>query len=419
MSDSHQEVTGLLDHSARLSLKQKFKVVERRSTLRALALLAPLLCFLVAFYVIPIGSILYHAVEDTKVRKILPRTSISLATWDQKNLPEEKIYADLVVDLKESYKNKTLPQAGMRLNEEISGFRSVVMKTARKFKSDVEPPYKEKVISVNDAWADIRYWKAFQASTGPFTSRYLLSVVDLQRTFDGEVKQAAEERSIYIGYLSRTIKISFVVMLICCLLGYPMAFVVSGTTEKTRRILLLLILIPFWVSLLVRTTSWFILLRTDGVVNDLLLWIGMIDQPLELIFNRFAVYVSLVHIMLPFMVLPIYSVMRGISGDLSRAASSLGAKPTAAFLTVYFPQTLPGLGAGCILVFVVTLGFYITPALVGGAKDQMLSYLIANFVNRLGNWSMASAVAILLLVSVILVLLALFRIFKLNRMRLI
>ena len=178
-----------------------------------------------------------------------------------------------------------------------------------------------------------------------------------------------------------------------------MAFVVSGSTERIRRILLLLILVPFWVSLLVRTTSWFILLRTDGVVNDLLLWIGMIDQPLELIFNRFAVYVSLVHIMLPFMVLPIYSVMRGVSRDLSRAASSLGAKPTAAFLTVYFPQTLPGLGAGCILVFVITLGFYITPALVGGAKDQMLSYLIANFVNRLGNWSMASAVAILLLVS--------------------
>jgi putative spermidine/putrescine transport system permease protein len=419
MSESGHDAVRLLDDSKRLSLKQKFRAVQRRSTLRALALLSPLLCFLIAFYVIPIGSILYHAIDDPKVREILPRTSLSLATWDQKGLPEEAVYAHLVADLKESYKNKTLPQAGMRLNEEISGFRSLVMKTARKFKSEVEPPYKDKVISVNDAWADIRYWKAFQASTGPFTSRYLLSVVDLQKTYDGEIKQAPEERSIYVGYLFRTLKISFVVMLICCLLGYPMAFVVSGSTERIRRILLLLILVPFWVSLLVRTTSWFILLRTDGVVNDLLLWIGMIDQPLELIFNRFAVYVSLVHIMLPFMVLPIYSVMRGVSGDLSRAASSLGAKPTAAFLTVYFPQTLPGLGAGCILVFVITLGFYITPALVGGAKDQMLSYLIANFVNRLGNWSMASAVAILLLVSVILVLLALFRIFKLNRMRLI
>ena len=160
---------------------------------------------------------------------------------------------------------------------------------------------------------------------------------------------------------------------------------------------MILVLLPFWTSLLVRTCAWIVLLQSKGVVNDSLLWLGIIDEPLPLIYNRFGVCVAMTHILLPFMILPLYSVMKAISPAYMRAAASLGAPPLTAFLRVYLPQTLPGIGAGCLLVFILALGYYITPALVGGAADQMISYFIALYTTETVNWGMASALGAMLL----------------------
>ena len=197
-----------------------------------------------------------------------------------------------------------------------------------------------------------------------------------------------------------TFWIAIVVTLLCAGIGYPMAYVMAMAGKRTGRLLFILVLLPFWISLLVRTAAWVVLLQKEGIINGALLALGLVDAPQQLIFNRIGVYVAMVHILLPFLILPLYSVMKSIPRDHVRAAASLGAPPLSAFLTVYFPQTIPGLGAGCLLVFVLSIGFYVTPALVGGSADQMLSALIAQSALGTANWGLASALALVLLCCV-------------------
>jgi ABC-type spermidine/putrescine transport system permease subunit I len=164
---------------------------------------------------------------------------------------------------------------------------------------------------------------------------------------------------------------------------------------------MVLVLLPFWTSILVRTYAWMVLLGRQGIVNQLLLWIGLIDEPLRLLNTTFAVYVAMVHILLPFMILPLYSVIRGIEGNLLRAAEGLGASPFGVFRQIVLPLSLPGISAGCLLVFILALGFFITPALVGGPKDLMIAVLIQQQV-ELFDWPFASALAVLLLATALL-----------------
>ena len=390
-------VTG--EHAGR-SLEAKLRAAQRRRKLKAIALVAPLFLFIVVVFVLPILSILYFSVDDPKLPRILPRTAEAVAQWDGGALPDEAAYEALVTDLVDAYEAKTAAVIGMRLNYEISGFRSMVMRTARRAKRIEEPPYQAALIGLDERWGQIEYWRAIKASSGPFTTRYLLAAVDLERHWDGSVGRAPPERTIYITYLKRTFWISFWVLVYCIAIGYPMAYLIATTTRRLSRILLILVLLPFWTSLLVRTAAWVVLLQTEGIINTMLITAGITSEPLSLIFNRIGVYVAMVHILLPFLVLPLYAVMRNIPDSQMRAAASLGARPVSAFLSVYLPQTLPGLAAGCLLVFILALGFYITPALVGGASDQMLGYLIAEFATRTGNWGMSSAIGVLLLVSV-------------------
>ena len=392
-------VTAPLEHPGR-SLETKLRAAERRRKLNAFALVAPLFLFIVVVFVLPILSILYFSVDDPKLPLILPRTHEVVARWDGATLPDEAAYEALVTDLRDAYEAKTAAVIGMRLNYEISGFRSMVMRTARRAKRIEEPPYQAALIGLDERWGHIEHWRAIKASSGPFTTRYLLAAVDLERHWDGSVGRAPPERTIYISYLKRTFWISFWVLVYCIAIGYPMAYLIATTTRRLSRILLILVLLPFWTSLLVRTAAWVVLLQTEGIINTMLITAGITSEPLSLIFNRIGVYVAMVHILLPFLVLPLYAVMRNIPDGQMRAAASLGARPVSAFLSVYLPQTLPGLAAGCLLVYILALGFYITPALVGGASDQMLGYLIAEFATRTGNWGMSSAIGVLLLLSV-------------------
>ncbi|MEP6723207.1 MAG: ABC transporter permease, partial [Variovorax sp.] len=217
----------------------------------------------------------------------------------------------------------------------------------------------------------------------------------------------------------RTFAISAAVTLICLLLGYPLAYWIATAPPRTARTLLLLVLLPFWTSLLVRTTAWVVVLQGGGVVNSLLGWLGLVDpaHPLELIHNRIGVLIAMTHILLPFMVLPIYSVMKSIPPNYMRAAASLGAPPLPAFVRVYLPLSLPGVSAGCLLVFILALGYYITPALVGGPQDQMLSYFIAYFASQVTNWGMAAALSATLLVLVLLLYALYHRIVGIDKLR--
>ena len=382
------------------SLEVKLRRAQRRRSFTSFLLVAPLLLFILVVFAGPILSLLYFSIDDPKLAEVMPRTAKIVTAWDGAELPGEDAYAAVVEEIRTGYANRTVAAAAMRLNYEISGFRSMVMRTGRKIRRITGPPYKDALIGLDERWGDITYWRAIKASAGPYTTRYLLAAVDLERRWDGSVAKAPPERTIYVEYLQRTFWISFWVLACCILVGYPMAYLIATSGRRTSRILLALVLLPFWTSLLVRTAAWVVLLQNKGIVNDFLLLAGIVDEPLTLIFNRTGVYIAMVHILLPFLVLPLYAVMRNVPPGQLRAAASLGARPVAAFLSVYLPQTLPGLGAGCILVFILSLGFYITPALIGGASDQMLSYLIAEFATSTGNWGMASAIAILLLLSV-------------------
>jgi putative spermidine/putrescine transport system permease protein len=181
---------------------------------------------------------------------------------------------------------------------------------------------------------------------------------------------------------------------------------------------MIFVLLPFWTSLLVRTASWIVLLQREGLVNQTLQATGLIDEPLALIFNRAGVYIAMTHVLLPFMLLPLYSVMRGIPPAYARAALSLGAPPLAAFLKIYLPLSMPGVAAGCLLVFILAIGYYITPALVGGAADQMISYFVAFYTLETVNWGMAAALGTVLLVATLILYLLYARLVGIDRLRL-
>lgn len=380
-------------------LRGKLRRSKLRARLRALLLILPALLLLIAAFLVPIGSMLFKAVDNPEMAENLPRVTDFVRAWDGGELPGEEGYRILAEEIGRAYDDKTLPDAAMRLNYEQSGLRSLLMRTGRRA-DRLEAPYKQALLDLDEDWGDIQVWRAMKAASTPYTARYLLQAVDREMTWDGEINRVEPEKRVFIDRFEATFWISFVVTALCVIVGYPMAYAVANAPPRRARLMLILVLLPFWTSLLVRTAAWVVLLQRDGIVNGALLWTGVVDEPVQLIFNRLGVYIAMTHILLPFMALPLYSVMKGISPNHVRAAASLGAGPFSAFWTVYFPQTIPGLGAGCLLVFVLAVGFYITPALVGGSGDQMISYLIATFAMGTANWSVASALAIVLLCCV-------------------
>jgi putative spermidine/putrescine transport system permease protein len=200
----------------------------------------------------------------------------------------------------------------------------------------------------------------------------------------------------YIRVFGITLQVAVVVTVVTLLLGYPVAYALSSISISKANLLMILVLIPFWTSILVRSYSWMVLLGREGIINEALLAAGLRGQPMELLNTRLAVYTGMIHILLPFMILPLYAVMRGIDRNLMRAAENLGAPPSAVFRRVFFPLSLPGVAAGCLLVFILSLGFYITPALLGGQRDVMISMLIQQQISQL-KWGFGAALALVLL----------------------
>jgi len=373
--------------------------VERAKKLKAIALVAPLFVFLCISFIGPIGALLSKSFVDTEVAPILPRVCAEIMRWNGRDLPDEATFSALIEDIRSASAAGTLARAATRLNYDISGYRTLLFSTARGLAGARAGSARDTLRSIDKKWGEAETWGAIARAAGPTTSLFVLAAVDLRRNAAGEIIGALNEEAIFVHVMCRTFTIAAGVTFVCLLLGYPLAYALANAPARVANILLVFVLLPFWTSLLVRTSAWIVLLQREGVVNKALMQAGLLDAPLQLLFNRFAVVVAMTHVLLPFMVLPLFAVMKTIPAVHTRAALSLGATPGTAFLRVYAPQTLPGVGAGVLMVFIQALGYYITPALVGGANDQMLSYFVSFYAAKTINWGMAAALSLVLLVA--------------------
>ncbi|QTD45664.1 ABC transporter permease [Ottowia testudinis] len=389
-----------LDGSNPAALRQALARAEAWRKWRAFGLTLPLLIFLLLTLLVPIAALLMRAVENPEVANALPRTVRALDGWDRKDAPGAPAYAALVQDLAQLPDSSDAGALARRLNTEVPGARSLVMGAYRALPIDGTPEaMREKLLQTDARWGEPPFWRAIAKNGSRWTPDYLLASVDLRRDAQGHVERMPEDQRAFGGILVRTFNISLVVTLLCLLLGYPLAWWLASLPARPANVLMILVLVPFWTSVLVRVAAWMVLLQSEGLINRGLMAMHLIEQPLALLFNRTGVVIAMVHILLPFMILPLYSVMKSVPPTYVRAAVSLGSTPLAAFVRVYVPQTYPGIGAGALLVFILAIGYYVTPALLGGADDQMLSYYVARYTNVEVNWGMACALGALLLAA--------------------
>jgi putative spermidine/putrescine transport system permease protein len=383
-------------------LKRKLAQSLFRTKLRTFGLVCPLLALILSAFVIPIVFMLSASVYDDRYASLMPKSTIVMSEWDGISPVTEEMAAAMVADLVVAKKEKTIGRVANRVNKEFSGATSLFKSTARAAKK-FEPPYLEALEQKDKKWQNIEMWKAIKVASKTYTLGYVANAVDMRVNSTGGFEAQDELRQIHVTLFIRTIEISFIVTVACLLLGYPVAYLMANLPNRTANLLLILVLMPFWTSLLVRTTAWIAMLQSQGVMNDLFVVFGLAtdDDRFSLIYNKTGTLIAMTHIMLPFMIMPLFSVMKTISPAYVRAAKSMGATNWTAFWRVYFPQSIPGIGAGSLLVFILAIGYYITPALVGGQDGQMISNIIDFHMRRSLNWNLAAALGLVLLVFVL------------------
>jgi len=387
-----------------IPLKVSLKRAERLNKFRALGLVLPLTIFLFITFIIPILSMLVRSVDDKQINAVFPKTFKIYEQWDQRELPKEEMYATFFNEIMTADKRE-IGKASTRMNYSQSGWKSLIKKSKRKFKKIKEGPYKEKMIAIDKRWGKMEFWQAMGQMVDPYTAGYFLNAVDLKYDAKREIVQQPEKRRIYNHTWIKTFKVSVLVTIFCLILGYPIAHLLATLPLKYSNLLMIFVLLPFWTSLLVRTVSWIIILMKKGVFNSILVWSGIIaeENRIQLIYNETGTLIAMTQILLPFMVLPLYSVMKTISPSYMRAALNLGAQPMHAFYRIYMPQTVPGISAGGLLVFVLAIGYFITPELVGGSDGLLIGHFIAFHLKTTLNWGLCSALGAILL-AVMLVL---------------
>lgn len=383
-------------------LKAALASAERSKRIRAVLLVLPLFLFIFFSFLYPIALMLYRSVENPLIAQHMPNTLAVLEQWNGEEVPGEEAFAALAKDLVTARESREIGKVATRLNFETPGLRSVITGSARSA-GRWEPPYKEKFLDRRKEWGELETWVTIKRLGPTITAVNYLAAVDRQYDVNGDIVQVGEDYRIYVDLFMRTMWMSIMVTVACLILGFPISYLLASLPLRHSNLLMILVLLPFWTSLLVRTTSWIVLLQTQGVLNDLMVWSGLIDnaQRIQLIFNAQGTVIAMTQILLPFMVLPLYSVMKTISPSYLRAAESLGAHRFLAFWRIYVPNTLPGIGAGCLLVFILAIGYYITPALVGGQDGQMISNMIAFHMQKSLNWGLAAALGGILLAGVI------------------
>ena len=381
------------------------------SKLRAMFLIAPLLVFFIVAYVFPIFSVLYKSVDNDVVYDIIPETAAMLEQWDPSDgqTPPEALYATFAEEMLAAAEAREHGQLGVHYNKDISGLSSKFRRLGRHIKRwdfDDDQPFKDKFIESDEEWGSPALWANLKVYSSRYTAGNFARAVDGQLTPEGFEIRPESERFL-VKLFVRTLALSVLITSVTLLLGYPIAWLMANVKTRTANLLLILVLLPFWTSLLVRTASWRVLLQDTGVINSLFEWGSrsvpflFSGAPYELMYNQLAVVIAMTHILLPFMILPIYSVMKTISPSYVRAARSMGANDFTAFWRVYFPLTITGIGAGAMLVFILSVGYYITPAIVGGTDGTFISNSIASYLKS--NQGLGAALASLLL-GIVLVL---------------
>ena len=447
MSDiSNIDSKGQLLTNDGVPLKVSLKKSLRRTKIRSfLLLLAPLL-FLLIMFVTPIGSLLSRSIDDVDINRVLPETFAQYELWEDKTIiPSEEMFAAVINDIRMTHKvedsngknigKNLLGKAGTRMTYEFSGWRSLLLKTVKsatkvnkRSKEEVKPytweaPYKEKMIKRDKRWGKVEFWQSLGAMKDPYTMGYYLNAVDLRYDANKNIIEKKEHLKIYKTIWMRTLQVSLMVTIFCLILAYPVSYLLATLPMRTSNLLMICVLMPFWTSLLVRIVAWMIMLQQNGVVNDTLVGIlpcfeGMVNLPffgetnidlcfgdedrIPMMYNFTGTIIVMTQVLLPFMILPIYSVMRGVPPSYMKAAQNLGATPTRAFIRVYMPQSVPGIGAGCILVFIVAIGYYITPELVGGKDGLMIGNFVAREMQQTLNWGLAAAMGAILLSAVLI-----------------
>jgi len=369
-----------------------------RERLGASLLIVPLLAFLAIFFLWPLWTMVTAAVVDDTVSRVLPKTAAAIVSWDGQGLPPTQVQQALVEDLRQATDPQALGETVRRLNSAVSGFRTLMTRTTSAIRDETDTKAID-LTSLDRRWKEPRFWLALKDAVPPYTDRNLLAAIDMKRDADGTIVNEEPGASANRLIMFRTFLVAAIVTLACAAIGLPYAMLAAAVTGWKRTVLLLAVLVPLWTSLLVRTTAWFVLLQNEGLINGALQAIGLIDRPLPLIFNRIGVVIAMTHVLLPFMVLPIYSVLLSVPRNLMQAAASMGAGPLRAFWRVLLPLSFPGLLSGSLLVFMVAIGYYITPALVGGANDQMISSVIAFYAMGTANWGLAGALGLILLLA--------------------
>jgi putative spermidine/putrescine transport system permease protein len=394
--------TALLTTADGRPLAQALAQAQGRARRKAFWLVSPLLIFVILSFILPIGQMLHRSIYHDGFSSNAPGVTAWFAANPQGTPPDEAAFAALAADLVAMQANRTAGEAGTRINYVLPESRSLFTRSARAA-DDLTPPFKEALLALEPKWGEPVVWEAMRSSASPYTFDFYMVATDFERADDGSIERVPENRQIYVYLFVKTFILSALITFICLLIGFPVAHLLATLPMAKANLLMILVLLPFWTSLLVRTTSWMAILQGEGVINDLMVWIGVIaeDGRLRMINNQTGTIIVMTHILLPFMILPLYSVMRVIPPSYARAARSLGATSWTTFRRIYLPQTLPGIGAGSLLVFILAVGYYITPALVGGADGQLISNLIDFHMDK-SNWSLAAALSAMLLVGVLI-----------------
>lgn len=373
---------------------------------RLFLLVLPLLAFILVTIVMPVAQFLYRAVDNDLLAGNLPRVAASLKDWQPADgVPGDDSVTALAEDIAAAREAGTLGQIAQALNQQMTGVRNGFIKAGMA----VDEPAETRNAALRKAipaLADVRFWNLLKSAGSDWTDFYLLQSLDLERDLAGEIVGVSADRAIFREIIWRTIVISVNVTLICILLSLPVAHVLANARAPWSNILLALVLFPLWTSLLVRTVSWIVILQGEGPVNATLQFLGLIEEPLRLVYTRGSLYVAMVQVLLPLMILSILSVLLKLPKELLRAASSLGANWWQGYWRVLLPLLAPGILTGSAIVFVFALGYYITPTLIGGPRDQMLSSYVALYTNKTLNWGLAGALAVQLMAVLVIAALA-------------
>ena len=394
-----------------IPLKVSLKKTERKNKIRAFLLVSPLLLFIIVTFVIPIGDMLTRSIDDSQVNSVYGNTFEEYKKWDKEKdiLPPEAVYKALFEDI--GYGEKIqVGKSLTRMNYSKSGWKSLIKKTRREInkiiKSEKFPEsYKDTLIEINEGWADPTFWYSMSQMLSESTPIYYWNAIDRTYDQDANIVRQPEERRMYVRTWIKTFKVSVYVTFFCLVLGFPVAHLLANLPLRLSNLLMIFVLLPFWTSLLVRTTAWIVMLQQNGVINGVLVWLGILSDEgrIQMVYNMTGTIIAMTQILLPFMILPLYSVMKVIPKSHMRAAQNLGAKPARAFMRVYLPQTIPGMSAGGLLVFVLAIGYFITPELVGGKDGQLIGHWIAYHLKTSMNWGLCSALGGILL-AIMLVL---------------